>query len=72
MFCFIVQRTNYAESLGSLTKSAAVLGFLVAPYINIATLLIVIIGLLAKKFRWHEVHPVIFVLNLLILLLQFY
>jgi hypothetical protein len=34
--------------------------------------LIVIAGLIAKKFRWREIHPYIFILNLLILLLQFY
>jgi hypothetical protein len=72
LFCFIIQRTSYADALGGLVKSAAVLGFVVAPYLNIVVSLIVIAGLIAKKFRWREIHPYIFILNLLILLLQFY
>lgn len=72
LFTFIIQRTSYSERLGELVKSSAVLGFLVAPYLNIVVSLIVIVGLVSKKFRWAEVHPYLFILNLLILLLQFY
>lgn len=70
VFCYIIQRTAYAESLGGLTKGAAVLGFLVSPYLNVVTILIVLTGLLLKKLRWKEVHPYIFISNLLILLLS--
>ncbi len=67
---FIIRITDYKDSLEGLIKHILVLGYIVAPLLNIITCLLVVILLLARKIKWWENHPYIFILNVIILLIQ--
>ncbi|GEP97303.1 hypothetical protein CCY01nite_35630 [Chitinophaga cymbidii] len=62
--------TDYQDRFEGIVKHILVLGYLVSPFLNIITILLTVILLLAKKARWADVHPYIFILNVIIFLIQ--
>jgi type IV secretory pathway VirB2 component (pilin) len=61
---------DYTDAWQHVVKHIMVLGGLVAAPLNIITCLLTGGLLLARKVQWRDVHPYIFVLNVIILLLQ--
>lgn len=61
---------EYTDSYQHVVKHIMVLGGLVAAPLNIITCLLTTILLLARKVQWANVHPYIFILNVIILLIQ--
>lgn len=72
--CFLlgygVRMMGDPEAWSFLTKHITILGWLVAAPLNIITIITAIVMLLLKKVRFAEIHPYVFVLNVLILLIQ--
>lgn len=67
---FIIRMTDFEDKFEGVVKHILVLGYLVSPFLNILTILAAVILLLAKKTKWTEVHPYIFILNVIIFLIQ--
>lgn len=67
---FVIRMLDYSESWEQVAKHIMVLGGVVAAPLNIITCLLTAGLLLARKVQWSNVHPYIFVLNVIILLLQ--
>lgn len=67
---FIIRMTDYQDKFEGIIKHILVLGYLVSPFLNIITILLTVILLLTKKVRWADVHPYIFILNVIIFLIQ--
>lgn len=67
---FIIRMVEYEDSFQHVVKHIMVLGGLVAAPLNIITCILTTILLLAKKVRWPDTHPYIFILNVIILLIQ--
>ncbi|MGX5818857.1 hypothetical protein ACWKWU_11710 [Chitinophaga lutea] len=67
---FVIRMLDDPGKWGEAGKHIMVLGGLVAAPLNILTILLAIVLLLLKKVRWSQLHPYIFVLNVVILLLQ--
>ncbi|RPD41907.1 hypothetical protein [Chitinophaga barathri] len=67
---FIIRMLDNTDTWEHITKTVMVLGGLVAAPLNIVTCLLAVIMLLRKKARFADIHPVIFILNVIILLLQ--
>ncbi len=67
---FIIRMLDNTANWEHVAKHIMVLGGLVAAPLNIVTCLLAVIMLLRKKVRFAEIHPVIFILNVIILLLQ--
>ncbi len=67
---YFVRMMGDPEAWSFLTKHVTILGWLVAAPLNILTVLIAVVMLLLKKVRFADIHPYVFVLNVLILLIQ--
>lgn len=67
---FLIRMTGDSEGWSFLTKHVTVLGWLVAAPLNILTVLLAIVMLLLKKVRFADIHPYVFVANVIILLFQ--
>lgn len=74
--CFLIvrflQMFNTDGRLSETIKTGAVLGMLVAPFLNICTLVLVLVMLLLKRITWKGLPPWIFISNIVILLLQIF
>jgi hypothetical protein len=74
--CFLlVQMSRYVNMSASqeaVIKNIVPLGMMVAFPLNIITLIVATITVLRHKDRWAELPPAVFILNLLILLTQFF
>ncbi|MRG44878.1 hypothetical protein GFS24_07125 [Chitinophaga sp. SYP-B3965] len=67
---FIIRMVEYTDSYQHVVKHIMVLGGLVAAPLNIIVCLLTTILLLVRKVQWTNIHPYIFVLNVIILLIQ--
>lgn len=67
---FVIRMMDYADTWEHVVKHIMVLGGLVAAPLNIITCLLGAILLLTRKVQWANMHPYIFVLNVIILLVQ--
>ncbi|QEH42104.1 hypothetical protein [Chitinophaga sp. XS-30] len=67
---FVIRMTDYQDNFEGIVKHILVLGYLVSPFLNIITILLAVILLLAKRTTWANVHPYIFILNVIIFLIQ--
>ncbi|WP_343704629.1 hypothetical protein [Chitinophaga sp.] len=70
MIGFVIRMMDYADTWEHVVKHIMVLGGLVAAPLNIITCLLGAILLLTRKVQWANMHPYIFVLNVIILLVQ--
>ncbi|RPE08567.1 hypothetical protein EGT74_16125 [Chitinophaga lutea] len=70
MVGFVIRMLDYSDTWEQVVKHIMVLGGVVAAPLNIITILLTAILLLARKVQWANVHPYIFILNVIILLLQ--
>ncbi len=68
----VLQRVDTASRFKGLTNGLAVLGLLVAPYINVVSLLGALLLLLLRRIAWKGLPPWVFMANILILLLQIF
>ncbi len=67
---FIIRMLDNTDTWEHVAKHIMVLGGLVAAPLNILCILLGAAMLLARKVRFAQIHPVIFILNVIILLLQ--
>lgn len=68
----VAQYIDLKGQFGELLKFVLPMGLIVAFPLNLITLIIAIIMLVRHKLRIADLPPFVFVINLLILLLQFY
>ncbi|HEY0273646.1 MAG TPA: hypothetical protein VGC22_10710 [Chitinophaga sp.] len=68
----VLQRVDVAARCKGLTGGLAVLGLLVAPYVNVVSLLGALLLLLLRRITWKGLPPWVFIGNVLILLLQIF
>ena len=74
--CFLLAELsyyiNYKGHFGELLKMILPMGLIFAFPLNIIVLIIATIMLLRHRITWGELPPFVFIINLLILLVQFF
>ncbi|SFD81884.1 hypothetical protein SAMN05518672_103345 [Chitinophaga sp. CF118] len=74
--CFLLVQfsryINMSKGFESIIKSIIPLGMMVAFPLNIITLIIATVMLIRQKKIWKELPPYLFIINLIILLSQFF
>jgi hypothetical protein len=68
----VAQYIDFKGQLSELLKFVLPMGLIVAFPLNLITLIIAIVMLLRHKVRMADLPPFVFVVNLLVLLFQFY
>ena len=74
--CFLLVQfsryINMSKGFEAVIKSIIPLGMMVAFPLNVITLIMAVVMLIRRTIRWPELPPYIFIVNVIILLLQFF
>ena len=74
--CFLLVQfsryINMSKGLEYVIKSIIPLGMMVAFPLNVITLIIATVMMIRRRITWGELPPYVFIINLIILLTQFF
>jgi hypothetical protein len=74
--CFLLVQfsryVNMSKGFESVIKSIIPLGMMVAFPLNVITLILATVMLIRRRITWGELPPYVFIINLIILLTQFF
>lgn len=74
--CFLLAQLSYyidfKGQFSGLLEHILLMGLIVAFPLNLITLLVALFMLLKKKIAWKELPPYVFIINVIILLSQFF
>jgi type IV secretory pathway VirB2 component (pilin) len=74
--CFLLVQfsryINMSKGFEAIVKSIIPLGMMVAFPLNVVTLIVAIVMLIMKRITWRELPPYVFIVNIIILVSQFF